>query len=56
MFLGGGYIATNIYNYILIFYRGIARRLWSSHIIQIKFHCVGVISIMCYCAKDSQHV
>ena len=50
--LGGGPIATNIY--ILIFTGAcIARRLWSGHIIQAKFHCAGVI--MCYCGKHNQH-
>ena len=40
--------------FILILYRGIALSLWSDHIIQVKFHCAGVIT--CYCVKHNQHV
>ena len=45
-------IATNIYSNIL---QGIARSLWSGHIIQVKLYCAVVVVIMCYCAKYNQH-
>ena len=41
-----GRIATHIYiaAYInIIILRGIARSLWSGHIIKVEFHCVGMI-------------
>ena len=51
MFLGLGGQGLQPLISILIFYRGIASSLWSGHILQVKFHCAGVI--MCYCAKHN---
>ena len=47
---GAGPIATNI---SINIYMGIARSMYSGHIIQVMFHCAGVI--MCYCVKHDQH-
>ena len=53
MFLGLGGQGLYLLISILILYRGIARSLWSFHIIKVEFHCVGVI--VCYCVKHNQH-
>ena len=57
MFLGLG--AEPVYSHyiisvsILIFYRGIARSLWSGYIIPMRFHCAGGIIYVLLCEAQS---